>query len=170
MRFHYVPLVVNVLFTICLLVRIDYQHVLSSVFSLVTLNIKKVISVIHPFHRYYLSFDVIFLQSSSLYSSSFESPTLKVLPIPPQVAFPESVSLDFDSGPSPPPLQVYHRCSRHLPSSDTPHSPEAPIDLSSDPTSPLAEDLPEADLLIALRKGNHSIRHSHPIYNCLSYH
>ena len=95
---------------------------------------------------------------------------LEVLPIPSQVVFPESVPLVSDSSLSPPPLQVYRRRSRPHPSSDTPHSLEAPGDSSSDPTSPPTDDLPEADLPITLRKGNRSTRNLHPIYNCLSYH
>ena len=112
-------------------------------------------------HRYFLSVDVTFFEDSPFFSSSESLPVTEVLPLP-------IISSPIFDDVSSRPLQVYHR--RHcavvpllsveaLTDSLSLHS------ASPTPTLPLADNL-----LIALRKGNHSTSNPHPIYNFLSYH
>ena len=83
--------------------------------------------------------------------------------LPPDHNISESSSLSSMS------LQVYRRCS-HI-TTDTPETPEAPINSLLAPTSPPATNPSSTDQLpIAMRKGIYFTRNPHPIYNFLNYH
>ncbi|RVW58902.1 Retrovirus-related Pol polyprotein from transposon RE2 [Vitis vinifera] len=111
-------------------------------------------------HRYFISADVTFFEDSPFFSTTSESlPVSEVLPIP-IVSPPDAMP--------PRPLQVYHRRPRVV--APLPF-PEAPADSLPIPSASPASALPSPnDLPIAVRKGTHSTRNPHPIYNFLSYH
>ncbi|RVW82270.1 Retrovirus-related Pol polyprotein from transposon RE1 [Vitis vinifera] len=110
-------------------------------------------------YRYFFSADVTFFKNSPFFSTSESLPISEVLSIPIISLLDAVLSCPF---------QVYHRRHRvAVPLSLVAVLADSPPIPSISPAPALP---PSADLPIALRKGNRSIRNPHPIYNFLSYH
>ena len=111
-------------------------------------------------HRYFVSADVTFFKNSSMFPTT-HPPSSDVISLP--LLYPV---LDTSSVPPATPPRPLHVYTRRLHTDIGPPANSSPMEPSSmTPVLPSPADLP-----IALRKGTHSSRNPHPIYNFLTYH
>ena len=111
-------------------------------------------------HRYFVSADVTFFENSSIYPIN-HPPNSDVISLPLLYLVPDTSPVP--SATPPQPLQVYTRRPRTDIGPPADSSPMAPSSMTPVLSSP-------ANLPIAIRKGTHSSRNPHPIYNFLTYH